>query len=70
MPVGSTAVVADVDEPAVEVIDGEMGKLDGKVARRHVDVVMAELLAAEDAANAAGEGSLANDARGAQSRVD
>jgi hypothetical protein len=25
MPVGSTAVVADADEPAVEVIDGEMG---------------------------------------------
>jgi len=53
MPTGSTAVIANVDEPAVEVIDGEMKKLDGEVTRRSVAEVMAELEAAEDAAEAA-----------------
>ena len=53
IPPGSTAVIASVDEPAVEVIDGEMKKLDGEVTRRPVDEVMSELAAAEDAADAA-----------------
>ena len=53
IPPGSTAVVASVAEPAVEVIDGEMEKLGGEVTRRTVDDVIAELEAAEDAADAA-----------------
>ncbi|MDQ3893636.1 MAG: DUF1269 domain-containing protein [Actinomycetota bacterium] len=53
IPPGSTAVVATVTEPAVEVIDGEMAKLEGQVTRRPADEVMAELEAAEDAAAAA-----------------
>jgi uncharacterized membrane protein len=53
IPPGSTAVIASVDESAVEVIDGEMKKLDGEVTRRPVEEVMAELEAAEDAAEAA-----------------
>jgi len=53
IPTGSTAVIASVEEPAVEVIDGEMKKLDGEVTRRPVDEVMTELEAAEDAADAA-----------------
>ena len=53
IPAGSTAVIASVEEPAVEVIDGEMKKLDGEVTRRSVNEVMGELEAAEDAADAA-----------------
>jgi uncharacterized membrane protein len=53
IPTGSTAVIASVEEPAVEVIDGEMKKLDGDVTRRPVEEVMTELEAAEDAADAA-----------------
>ena len=53
IPQGSTAVIASVDEPAVEVIDGEMTKLGGEVTRRSAGEVMAELEAAEDAADAA-----------------
>jgi uncharacterized membrane protein len=53
IPTGSTAVIASVEEPAVEVIDGEMKKLDGEVTRRPVDEVMSELEAAEEAADAA-----------------
>jgi uncharacterized membrane protein len=53
IPPGATAVVASVAEPAVEVIDGEMEKLGGEVTRRPADEVMAELEAAEDAADAA-----------------
>jgi uncharacterized membrane protein len=53
IPPESTAVIASVEEPAVEVIDGEMKKLDGVVTRRPVAEVMAELAAAEDAAEAA-----------------
>jgi uncharacterized membrane protein len=53
IPPGSTAVIASVDEPAVEVIDGEMKKLGGEVTRRSAAEVMAELEAAEDAAEAA-----------------
>jgi uncharacterized membrane protein len=53
VPPGSTAVIASVAEPAVEVIDGEMKKLGGEVTRRPVADVMDELEAAEDAAAAA-----------------
>ncbi len=53
IPAGSTAVIANVEEPAVEVIDGEMAKLGGEVTRRPVSDVMAELDAAEAAADAA-----------------
>jgi uncharacterized membrane protein len=53
LPPGSTAVMASVNEPAVEVIDGEMEKLGGEVTRRPTFEVMAELEAAEDAADAA-----------------
>ena len=53
IPAGSTAVIASVKEPAVEVIDGEMKKLDGEVTRRPVAEVMDEHEAAEDAADAA-----------------
>jgi hypothetical protein len=53
LPPGSTAVMASVSEPAIEVIDGEMAKLDGEVTRRPTWEVMTELEAAEDAAEAA-----------------
>jgi uncharacterized membrane protein len=53
IPTGSTAVIASVEESAVEVIDGAMKKLDGEVTRRSVNDVMGELEAAEDAADAA-----------------
>ena len=53
IPTGSTAVIASVEEPAVEVIDGEMKKLDGEVTRRSAAEVMGELEAAEAAAEAA-----------------
>ena len=46
-------MIASVTEPAVEVIDGEMAKLDGEVTRRPVADVMDELEAAEEAADAA-----------------
>ena len=53
IPPESTAVIAGVAEPAVEVIDGEMAKLGGEVTRRPVAEVMDELEAAEEAAEAA-----------------
>ena len=53
IPPGSTAVIASVEEPAVEVIDGEMKKLEGEVTRRPVAEVMDELEVAEEAADAA-----------------
>jgi uncharacterized membrane protein len=53
IPTGSTAVIASVEEPAVEVIDGEMKKLGGEVTRQPVAEVMSELEAAEEAADAA-----------------
>ncbi len=53
IPAGSTALIASLSEPAVEVIDGEMAKLGGEVTRRPVVDVMAELEAAEEAAAAA-----------------
>jgi uncharacterized membrane protein len=53
IPPGTTAVIASVEEPAVEVIDAEMSKLGGEVTRRPVVEVMGELEAAEEAADAA-----------------
>jgi hypothetical protein len=49
----STAAIATVAEPAVEVIDGEMDKLGGEVTRRSVADVMDELEASEEAARVA-----------------
>jgi uncharacterized membrane protein len=53
IPPGSTAIIADVAEPAIEVVDGEMAKLDGEVTRRPVQDVLVELEAAEEATKAA-----------------
>ena len=50
---GTTALIARVTEPAVEVVDGEMERLGGVVVRRPVGEVEAEIAAAEDAARAA-----------------
>jgi uncharacterized membrane protein len=53
VPPGATAVIANVSEPAVEVVDSEMAKLGGDVTRRPTAEVMAELDAADEAAKAA-----------------
>jgi len=53
IPPGSTALIASVEESAVEVIDAEMSMLGGEVTRRPVAEVMGELDAAEEAADAA-----------------
>jgi uncharacterized membrane protein len=53
IPPETTAVIAGVEEPAIEVIDGEMAKLGGEITRRPLDEVMSELEAAEMAAEAA-----------------
>ena len=49
IPLGGTAVVAEVNEYAVEVVDKLMTAQGGTVYRRPADVVLAELEAAEDA---------------------
>jgi uncharacterized membrane protein len=46
---GSPALVAEVTEPAEEVIDGTMAALGGKVTRRTASDVYAEVVATEDA---------------------
>jgi uncharacterized membrane protein len=53
IPPESTAVIAEVEESAAEVIDAEMSKLSGEVTRRSTAEVMGELEAAEEAADAA-----------------
>ena len=53
IPPGSTAVIAEVEESVIEVIDAEMYALGGEVTRRPVSEVMGELEAAEEAADAA-----------------
>ena len=53
IPPESTAVIAQVEEPAVDVIDAEMHKLGGEVTRRSAAEVMGELEASEAAAEAA-----------------
>jgi uncharacterized membrane protein len=50
---GSTALIASVEEPAVQVVDAEMQMLGGEVTRRSVVDVVAELGAAHEAADAA-----------------
>ena len=52
IPAGKTAVVAELDESAVEVVDGEMAALGGTVTRRSAEEVLAEMEAAEEAARA------------------
>lgn len=52
IPVGTTAIIAEVDEAAVEVVDSEMAALGGTVTRRPAEEVLAELEAAEQAAKA------------------
>jgi uncharacterized membrane protein len=49
----STAVIASVEEPTVEVIDAEMYMLGGEVTRRSVVDVLAELGTVHEAADAA-----------------
>ena len=49
IPLGGTAVVAEVNEYAVEVVDTLMAGQGGTVYRRPADVVLTELEAAEDA---------------------
>jgi len=53
IPPGSTALIADVTEPEVELIDAKMDLLDGEVTRRSVVDVVAELGTAHEAAEAA-----------------
>jgi uncharacterized membrane protein len=53
LPVGRIALVAEVDEYAGEVIDGEMRALGGTVTRTPAAEVLAALEAAEKAAQAA-----------------
>ena len=50
---GHTVLVAQVDEPTVEVLDKAMADLGGIVVRRSEADVLSELEAAEDAADAA-----------------
>jgi uncharacterized membrane protein len=53
IPPGSTALIADVTEPEVELIDAKMDLLGGEVTRRSVVDVVAELGTAHEAAEAA-----------------
>jgi uncharacterized membrane protein len=53
IPPESTAVIAEVEETAIEVIDAEMYLLGGEVTRQSTGEVMGELEAAEEAAEAA-----------------
>jgi uncharacterized membrane protein len=50
---GHTVLVAQVNEPTLEVLDKAMADLDGTVLRRSEADVLSELEAAEDAATAA-----------------
>jgi ubiquinone/menaquinone biosynthesis C-methylase UbiE len=52
---GKTALLAEATEPANEVVDSEMERLGGKVVRRSVAEVEAEIAAAGEAAWAAEE---------------
>jgi hypothetical protein len=51
IPNGKTAIVAEVREYAVEVLDGEMTTLGGTITRRPAEEVLAEMEAAERAAD-------------------
>jgi uncharacterized membrane protein len=50
---GHTVLIAQVNEPTIDVLDKAMGDLDGVVLRRSEADVLTELEAAEDAADAA-----------------
>jgi uncharacterized membrane protein len=52
IPAGKTAIVAEVREYAVEVLDGEMTTLGGTITRRPAGELLAEMEAAEEAAAA------------------
>jgi uncharacterized membrane protein len=53
VPVGQTAIIAEVEEYAVEVVDDEMHKLGGTVNRYPAEEVLEALEASEEAARAA-----------------
>lgn len=52
IPVGRTALVAEIDEGANDVVDSRMIALGGTVMRRPAEEVLAELEAADEAAEA------------------
>ncbi len=51
--IGTAALVADITETDVALVDAAMADLGGQVIRRPADVVLAELAAAEEASKAA-----------------
>jgi hypothetical protein len=53
LPIGRTALLADVTEQSPEVIDTAMAPLGGSVLRRPIDEVEAEIASGEQAARAA-----------------
>jgi uncharacterized membrane protein len=53
IPPGSAAVIASIEEPAIQVVDAQMAQLGGTVTRRPQYEVVNELDAADDAAEAA-----------------
>jgi len=53
IPIGSTGLIAEVNEYSLEVLDGEMAELGGTLIRRPAEEVLADLEAAEQAASAA-----------------
>lgn len=53
LPAGTTAIIAEVEEYATEVLDGVVSPLGGQVLRLEADQVLGELEAAEAAAIAA-----------------
>lgn len=53
LPAGTTAILAEVEEYATEVLDGVVSPLGGQVLRLEADQVLGELEAAEAAAIAA-----------------
>ncbi len=55
--VGHTALLAEVSEPSAEVLDSDMARLSGKVLRRSVHEVEAEIAAAQEAQQIAAEGA-------------
>ena len=53
MPPGTAALIADIDEPTIGIVDAAMEKAGGRVTRRPRGEVEAELAAAEEAGQAA-----------------
>ncbi len=53
MPPGTTALIADIDEPTFGAVDAAMERVGGTVTRRSRAEVEAELAAAEEAGDAA-----------------